>query len=246
MADVVEEADDSYPFGFPETVVTEKPGDMAVLDRYFLDEEGNRVKLVDLVDKPTLLLPVYYCCPTACILMLGGLCNLVNDIPLELGEDYRILIVSFDRDETPEDAAKAKANYTAVIKDPFPPESMRFMTGHGKDIMDVMDSIGYHFKYYEEHAYQHPNAMLALAPGGKIIRYLYGPDFLAFDIGMALTEAAKGTPSLSVRKLLTYCFDYNPETKTYTFAAVRYIVIGILIMLAIVLFFLLRRKPQKA
>jgi len=237
---------DSDDFGFAEVGVDEKLGEKADLNRVFIDEEGQKATLAELVDKPTLLLPVYYCCPTACIVMLGGLCNLVNDIPLELGTDYRILIVSFDRDETPADAKKAKENYTAVIEEEFPPESMRFMTGNGTDIQAVMKSIGYRFKYYEEHAYQHPNTMLSLAPDGTIIRYLYGPDFLAFDIGMALTEAAKGTPSLSIRKLLTYCFTYNPENKTYTFAAVRYIVIGVLVVLGLVLFVLLRRKPQKA
>ncbi|MFH2000960.1 MAG: SCO family protein [Planctomycetota bacterium] len=226
--------------------VDEKLGQLADLKRTFLDEQGQKVVLADLVDKPTLLLPVYYCCPTACIVMLGGLCSLVNDIPLDLGTDYRIIAFSFDHDETPADAAKAKADFTKVINKTFPPESFRFLTGSRDDIQAVMQSIGYRFKYLEEHAYLHPNALISLAPDGTIIRYLYGPNFLAFDIGMALTEAAKGTPSLSIRKLLTYCFSYNPENKTYTFAAVRYIVIGILILMGLVLFILLRRKPKKA
>jgi len=52
----------------------------------------------------------------------------------------------------------------------------------------------------------HPNVMLVLSPAGKIIRYFYGVYFLPFDIGMALTEASKGTPQLSIRQVLTYCF----------------------------------------
>lgn len=81
-----------------------------------------------------------------------------------------------------------------------------------------------------------------LAADGTIIRYLYGPEFLPFDIGMAVTEAQRGTPSLSIRKLVSYCFSYDPAQKTYVFTAVKFIIVGIIALLGVMLFFLLRRK----
>jgi len=87
--------------------------------------------------------------------------------------------------------------------------------------------------------------MAVVSPKGKIIRYIYGPSFLPFDMGMALTEAEKGTPSLSIRKLLSFCFNYEPEKKRYTFATVRILVIAFLLMLAVIMFFLLRKKKEK-
>jgi len=222
----------------------EKLGLMSELDLAFLDEQGNKVKLADLVDRPTLILPVYYHCPTACQIMLGNLSEVINKVPLDLGDDYRIIAVSFDHDETPEDAKKSKTNYGKLIKKDFLDEHYLYLTGPKKEIQIFFESIGYRFIYMGKHSYSHPNIMIVLAPGGKIIRYLYGPAFLAFDIGMALTEAAKGTPSLTIRKLMTYCFTYDPKSKTYTFTAVRYIVFTILIALGLAMFFLLRKKRK--
>ena len=81
-----------------------------------------------------------------------------------------------------------------------------------------------------------------LAPDGTVIRYLYGPRFLPFDVGMALTEAAKGTPGLSIRKLLTYCFDYDPESKSYMVRSFRLLALGIVALLGILFFFIVRKK----
>ena len=231
----------------PERVgVEEKLGAPADLDLIFKDEQGQPQKLADLVDRPTLLLPVYYHCPAACQMMLGGLSSLVDDIPLEPGEDYRILAVSFDHDDTPEIAAKTKANYIRLIKKEFAPEYFMYLTGGRSEILELLGSAGYKFQQTEPHSFLHPNALVVLSADGTIIRYLYGPSFLAFDIGLALTEAERGTPSLSIRRLMTYCFSYNPEKKTYTFTAVRYVMFGALFLLGLVMFLLLRKKRRKA
>jgi protein SCO1/2 len=83
--------------------------------------------------------------------------------------------------------------------------------------------------------------MVVLAEDGKIIRYLYGPGFLPFDLGMALTEARKGEPGVSIkRRVLSFCFDYDPENKTYVFRMFRITGTVILVLLAGFLVFLLR------
>ncbi len=86
--------------------------------------------------------------------------------------------------------------------------------------------------------------MVVLAADGKIIRYLYGPGFLPFDLGMALTEARRGEPGVSIkRRVLSFCFDYDPENNTYVFRLFRITGTVILVMLAGFLIFLLR--PEK-
>lgn len=231
----------------PETIgADEKLGQMAELDLNFVDEFGQTVKLKDLVDRPTIILPVYYCCPTACQVMLGNLSELMNDVPLDLGDDYRVIAFSFDHDETFEAAKKSKNNYGRLLNTDKMRENFIYLTGKKEDIRVFIDSIGYRFIQKDKHVYSHPNIMVVLAPGGKIIRYLYGPTFLAFDIGMAVTEAAKGTPSLTIRKLMTYCFSYDPESRTYSFTAIRYVVIIALAALGLTMFFLLRNKRKTA
>jgi len=42
-------------------------------------------------------------------------------------------------------------------------------------------------------------------------------NFLPFDITMAVNEAAKGTVTSTGRRVLTYCFSYDPLKKSYVF-----------------------------
>jgi protein SCO1/2 len=46
--------------------IEEKTGEHIPLDAVFKNERGETVALRQLVDRPTLLLPIYYRCPTGC------------------------------------------------------------------------------------------------------------------------------------------------------------------------------------
>lgn len=225
--------------------VNERLGNRINLDLVFTDENNTPIKLADFITKPTLVLPVYFYCPQACSLMLADLASAVNDVPLEPGKEYRVLAVSFDPDETPDLAKRSKQNYFKIITKAFPDADWRFLTGQEASIRQLLDAMGYKIKKTGPHMFLHPNTLVVLSPTGKVIRYLYGLNFLPFDIGMALTEAEKETPQFSVRKMLTYCFDYDPKRKTYVFKTFRTVGSAILIGLCLFLFFLLR-KPKPA
>jgi protein SCO1/2 len=226
--------------------VDEHLGERAPLDVLLVDEQGRQLSLGEAITRPTLLLPVYYSCPTTCSMMLANLAQAINRTPLELGKDYRVIAFSFDEEEGPDLALRAKKNYTKILKEGFPPDAWSFLTADKASIRSLTDGIGFRFKRMQDHLFIHPNVLLALAPDGTIIRYLYGPSFLPFDIGMALTEAAKGTPGLSVRKLLTYCFEYDAESKSYIFKSFRLLAVGILILLLAFFLFVLRKGSRKA
>jgi protein SCO1/2 len=231
----------------PEEVgVDERLGEKIPLDTLFLDEEGREVRLGEAITKPTLVLPAYYSCPLTCTMMLANLAQAINKVPLELGQDYAVLAISFDEEEGPKLARKAKGNYMKILRDDLPPEEWGFLTGSSASIRSFTEGIGFRFKRTGKHLFVHPNVLVALAPDGTIIRYLYGPRFLAFDIGMALTEAEKGTPGLSIRKLLTYCFDYDVEKRGYVFRSFRFIAIGILGLLLLFFIFVLRKGPRRS
>lgn len=222
--------------------VDERLGEIIRLDLTFRDEHGRSLRLKDFIDKPTLLLPVYYHCPQACNLMLASLAGAIEGAPLTPGEDYRVLAVSFDEEETPALAGESKRNYIKLIEKPFPGNQWKFLTGEENAIRALLADLGYRMKKTGPHMFIHPNVMVVLSPEGGIIRYLYGVHFLPFDVGMALTEASGGTPRLSIRRALTYCFDYDAEKKTYVFKAFRVVAVSILMVLGIFLFFLLRGK----
>lgn len=226
--------------------VDERLGQKVPLDVLVVDEDGRQLRLGEAITKPTLLLPVYYSCPATCTMMLASLAQAINKTPLTLGKDYKVLAFSFDDEEGPDLALRAKKNYTKILKAGLPPEEWTFLTGDKESVRSLTDGIGFRFKKTQEHLFVHPNVLLALAPDGTIIRYIYGPSFLPFDIGMALTEAAKGTPGLSIRRLLTYCFAYDPESRSYIFKSFRLVAVGILVLLLAFFFFVLRKGKRSA
>jgi protein SCO1/2 len=225
--------------------VDEHLGQIINLDVVFSDEHNNRIKLLDFVKKPTLILPVFYSCPQACSIMLASLASAIKEVPLAPGEEYQVIAASFDVEDTPDVARHAKANYVNMLGKDFPGEQWKFLTSTQENIDMFLNDLGYRLKRLGSHAFIHPNALIVISPDGKIIRYLYGLDFLPFDIGMALTEADKGTPHLSIRRMLTYCFDYDSKSKTYIFKSFRVSAVVIMLALAGFLFFLLRKKNTR-
>jgi protein SCO1/2 len=60
-----------------------------------------------------------------------------------------------------------------------------------------------------------------VSPEGTIVRYLYGTTILPKDLALALVEAKNGIVGVSVRKLMEYCFTFDPAAKTYVFNLLR-------------------------
>ena len=230
---------------FASVGVDEKLGEKVPLDLTFLNEKGERVTLKDLVDRPVLLQLVFYHCPGACNIMMANLASIVKDITFTPGKAYRIITVSFDHEETPTMAANAKANYMNLVGADFPRQEWNYLTGKIPEIHALTSAVGFHFKRLEAHNFVHPNVLIALGADGRVIRYLYGTEYLPFDVSMAITEASKGTPSISIKKLLTYCFDYDPKGKTYVFKMFRVFGLVLIFGLAIFLFFLFRKGAVK-
>lgn len=225
--------------------VEEHLGALVPLDLAFYDEQQVKRPLRDLVDRPTILILVFFHCPGACGMIQSGVAQAVKGVPLELGRDYRILTVSFDDEETPELAAETRSNYVGLVSRPVPADAWRYLTGEPDSIRRLCDAVGFRYEKLGHHSFMHPNLITVLARDGKVIRYLYGTDYPALDVGMALTEAARGTPGLSVRKMVSYCFNYDPQKRRYAFRLFRVVGVTILALLGLFLFFLLRRRPAE-
>lgn len=206
----------------------------------FVDEKNRPVNLKTIFDKPVVLLPIFFMCTSVCNILQAQLAKVLNqtdDIP---GKDFNVVSLSFSDDEGPLDARGAKANYTHLVKREFVPENWYHLTGDRENILKLTNSLGYYFVKRQRHVYIHPNVLMVLARDGKIIRYIYGPDFLPFDVGMALGEARKGEPGLSIKRgVLSFCFEYDPQNKTYVFKLFRITGTAILLVLAGFVIFLI-------
>jgi protein SCO1/2 len=200
--------------------VTEKLGELVAVDTVFSDENGRTGPLKDLLDKPTLVLPVYFSCPDVCNILQGNMTWILPEVELRPGDEYQVLSVSFDSTDTPKLAKRKKEDYVNAMGDSFPPDGWHFLTGTEQNIEKFIDSLGFQFQKQDD-MYVHPVVVVALAPGGKIVRYLYGNDFLPFDVTLAMTEANQGKSGLSVKRVLSYCFSYDPEGKRYVLNVTR-------------------------
>lgn len=223
--------------------VDEKLGDYLPLETKFVNSLGDTVALGDLIDKPVLLALVYYECPGICNPMLTDLAYRLPQVDLAPGEDYEVITLSFDHEETPKVAAKWKNNYLLGIDNKYPSEHWTFLTGDSTSIKKITDAVGFYFRPDDEE-FVHAGVVVTIAPDGKICRYLFGVNFNKFDIKMALLEAESGKTNPTIAKMLQFCFSYDPEGRAYSLNITRIIGTFMLIVVGIFMTVLLRRKKK--
>lgn len=216
------------------------------LDIDFVDASGQTVALNQLIDRPTLIVPVFYNCRNVCNMMLGGLSEVLPKVKLTPGEDYNVVTFSFDPTETPAMAARSKKTFMTALRDPsFPRQSWSFLTGKLDAIMKITDSAGYYFTK-EGDEFLHPVAAFVVSADGTIVRYLVGQRFSPIDISMALLEASEGRIGKPIKTALQFCFSYDPEGRRYVFNLMR--VSGTVILLTLgsfLLFLILSGRKKK-
>lgn len=225
--------------------IDEQTGVRLPLEATFIDEMGAAVTLGDLIEKPTILLPIYFYCPNSCSTNLANLALALNRMKLEAGKDYQVIALSFNDKETAEIARNAKANYLNLLYDGFPEDQWRFLTGTKDNITAVLNTIGYEFKPLDDGTFIHPSALVTLDPGGTVIKYVYGK-FIPGDVEIALSEAAKGVPAISIKRLLDYCFNYDPDTNKSFFQGVKMAVLTLFAGLILFVFvrFVWKKDPD--
>lgn len=210
----------------------EKLGDIIPLDLVFTDEQGKPVSLAELVTKPTVIAPVYYRCPNVCHFLQGDLARVLPGLKLKGGDDYQVISFSFDEMEKPELAQRSRDTYYAAMKHQYPDKAWRFLTGDRETILQLTDAAGYRFQKAGTE-FLHPVVFFVVSPEGQIVRYLHGTHVLPKDLTLALYEAKTGHVGTTIRKMVQYCFSFDPEQKTYVFNVLRVSATAILTTLAL-------------
>ncbi|HET7839184.1 MAG TPA: SCO family protein [Rectinemataceae bacterium] len=213
------------PLGFDERL-----GSRIALDASFTGEDGKAVSMAELVKTPVVLNFVYYRCKDQCNVLLTGIGLALRGLQGVPGVDYSVVTVSVNDREGPKDALEKKAIALASIERPFPPSAWRFLVGDDASIDALADSVGLSYVRHGDD-FDHPLGLVIIAPGGKIVRYMNGSDFLPLDLSMSVLEASKGIVKPTVAKMLRFCFNYNPGSRQMRFDLMRVsgIVIGLLV-----------------
>lgn len=223
--------------------IDEKLGSRVALDVELKDEDGKTVTLGQYVDKPTILMFNYFRCPGICPLMITGVVDVINQMGLEPGRDYRVVAVSFDPLDTPGLAREKKANYLNQIRRPFSPDSWHFLTGEPDNVRKVTDSAGFRYLPQGE-MYAHPGALMLLTPEGILSRYIYGTSYLPADVEMGIKEAAGGKVRPTVSRMLAFCYTYDPQGRGYVFSVTRAAGAATLLIAGIFVAFVLKTRKK--
>jgi len=226
--------------------IVEKLGETIPMGLTFYNEDNDTITLGELINKPTILSFVYFDCPNLCSPLMSGISEVIEKLDMTLGEDYQVITISFNTEDTPEKAKEKKVNFVSKIGE----DSRKYwiyLTGDLDNIQEITSAVG--FKYKPQGLdFAHPSAIIMLSPDGKITRYLYGINFLPFDVKMAVIEAQQGIATPTINRILEYCFVYDPNGRTYTLQVTR-IVGGIMVFIVAIIFVVLviagRKKLSK-
>ncbi len=232
--------------------VKEKLGRYIPPDIRLSDENGTKVNLKNIIDKPAVLIFVYYSCSHLCPQVLGGLAEEITGLKLVPGKDYEIITISFDDKDTPETARVVKNNYIKAINRPFPEDAWKFLTGDKENIDKTTNAVGFTFRE-KAHGFVHPVVAVILSPEGKISGYLhvskyaygsaYPVTFSSYDLVSALNRASMGKISTEIRKSVLYCFPHEPEGQKKYFRLLK--VAGTITLALILCFFIYLRSTAK-
>ncbi len=217
-------------------------------DLTFTDDLGRSVRLGDYFGKkPMILNLVYYNCPMLCGEVLSGLENSLRRMKFDVGKEFDVITVSFDPHETPEMAAKKKAEFLHRYKRAGAEQGWHFLVGQQDAIDALTKAAGFQYQYDEKtKQFAHVAAILILTPEGKIAQYYYGIEYPPKDLRLGLVEAGAGRIGNVVDQLLLYCYHYDPEQGKYSATILRVLrVAGVATMLFLgtFIFVMIRRGP---
>jgi protein SCO1/2 len=228
--------------------VRQRLGEALPLDAVFTDESGARVELGDYFgDRPVVLALVYYECPMLCTLVLNGLVKALRAMKYEPGEEFEIVVVSFDPEETPDLAAAKKAKYVDAYDRDSGGEGWHFLTGDVGSIERLTDAAGFDYVYDPQRdEYAHAATLMIVTPEGKLARYLFGVEYSSRDLQLAVVEASQGTIGGVVERFLLFCYHYDPALGRYSAAAMNLVRLGgVATVSGMVIFFMVMRRRER-
>lgn len=208
------------------------------LDLEFVDDMGTTRRIGDLISagQPAVLVLGYYECPMLCSLVREGTLAALQQVQLSVGRDFSVINVSIDPLETPMTANTLKTVTMQRYGREGAADAWHFLTGRDEAVRALADSVGFRYVYDETiDQYAHAAGIIVLTPEGRAARYLYGIEYSASDLRLALVEAGEGAIGNPVDQFMLLCYQYNPVTGSYTPAIMTIVrIAGVITVLTLV------------
>jgi len=243
-------AHDDRPVALRNVGLEQKLGAQVPLDVEFHDEAGRTVTLKDYFGRrPLILSLVYYSCQDLCPLTLDGLVRGMRPLSFNIGDQFDVLTVSFDRRDTSALAAAKKRDFVKQYSRPGAEKGWHFLTGDETAIQRLTEAVGFRYNYESENdRFGHATGIILLTPDGKIARYFYGIEFSPRDLRLSLIEASAKKIASPIDQLLLFCYHYDPATGKYSLLVMNLVrLAGIATVLVLVIFIavMLRRDRSR-
>lgn len=218
-------------------------------DLRFREESGNSVRLGNYFNgRPVVLALVQYRCPMLCNQILLGLIESLRRIPLNVGSDFEVVVVSFDAREQPDLAAAKREAFIQEYGRPGAEAGWHFLTGEQPAIDALTQTVGFRYVYdAKTDQFAHASAIIVLTPDGKTARYLFGVHYPPRDLRLSLIEASRGKIGAPADRLLLLCYHYDLTTGRYTPAVMNFVRAGgVLTMLTLGMFFVYAWRRRRS
>jgi protein SCO1/2 len=162
----------------------------------FRDQTGRAVTLAGLAHgRPLVLIPVQYLCPNLCGLSLVGLDQAIARQP---DRGFAVAALGIDPREGPAVAARTVAGLKTPIA---------ALTGPEPASRAVTDALGYRYAWDRTLGqYAHISAVAVLAPDGRLVRWLPGPQVDPKALTLALEQATTGQVEPIPERLFLLCY----------------------------------------
>lgn len=200
--DVVEHLDQSLP-----------------LTTEFRDSREQVVRLEQVFDgqRPVIVSLNYADCPMLCNLQLNGMIDGLKQVKLSVGQDYQVVSISLDPNETAERAESIRERLVELYGRDGAAAGWHFLRGDRKSIDAVAEALGIGYRYLPaKREYSHPAVFVVCSPAGRISRYVYGVAFQPRDLQLSLVDASEGRSGTAFERFLLFCFHYDRVTGRYT------------------------------
>ena len=222
-------------------------GETLPLDADFRDERGRSVTLGEFFGRrPVVLAFVYYQCPMLCTQVMNGLSSALKVMPFKAGQDFEVVLVSFDPRDTPELAAEKKRAHLEYWSTQHDGPAWHLLTGDEAAIRRATSAAGFTYQWDERSGqFAHVSGVLVVTPDGKLSRYFYGVEYSPKELRLALVESGEGKVGSVIDELLLYCFHYDPESGRYGLLVMNLVRLGgVLTVLFIGGFIVLMRRRE--
>jgi len=229
--------------------VTDQRGVVLPMQSALVDENGKAITLGELFTdgRPKLVQLGYMKCPMLCGLALNGLVRGMQGLDWSVGDQFDVLFISINPDETFELAAAKRKGYAAEYARAGGEKGWRFLTGSEASVRGIANAVGFPYRKMDNGEYAHPAAVFVVTGDGRLAQYLPGVAQSPSDLRLALTDAGEGKLGSTFDQFVFWCHQFDPSKGGYVLWAYRVMQLAgalTLLVLGSVVWMLLRSEAR--